>query len=127
MKSEIMENKTVKEFTLPYPPSLNRAYRAVSGRVILSAIARDYIDVIAVSTYAQGARSVNPIMGRIAVCMQIFPPDRRRRDIANCEKLLCDSLTKARVWDDDSQIDRLTLIRMPNVKDGKIIVQVQQL
>jgi hypothetical protein len=42
-----MENKKVKEFTLPYPPSLNRAYRAVSGRVILSAIARAYIDIIA--------------------------------------------------------------------------------
>ena len=37
----------------------------------------------------------------------LYPPDARRRDIDNYNKALCDALTHAGVWEDDSQAKRM--------------------
>jgi crossover junction endodeoxyribonuclease RusA len=43
--------------------------------------------------------------------MSVHAPDRRRRDLDNVLKSTLDSLTHAGVWDDDSQIDQLSVER----------------
>lgn len=51
------------------------------------------------------------LRGRLAVEILALPPDRRRRDLDNALKAALDALTHAGVWEDDSQIDELTIIR----------------
>jgi crossover junction endodeoxyribonuclease RusA len=53
------------------------------------------------------------------------PPDKRRRDLDNILKCLLDSLTHAGVWDDDSQVDELAVIRGEIVPGGKVKVVVE--
>ena len=48
---------------------------------------------------------------RLSVLINAYPPDRRKRDLDNILKSLLDALQHARVYPDDSQIDRLTIIR----------------
>ncbi len=48
---------------------------------------------------------------RLFVSVAIFPPDRRRRDVDNPLKAGLDSLTHAKVFHDDCQIDHLEVIR----------------
>ena len=43
--------------------------------------------------------------------MLVFPPDRRRRDIDNLPKAVLDSLEFAGVFENDSQVDRLLVLR----------------
>jgi crossover junction endodeoxyribonuclease RusA len=50
-----------------------------------------------------------PLLGHLVVTLTAFPPDKRRRDLDNLPKVVLDSLTKAGVWKDDSQIQRLTI------------------
>ncbi len=47
--------------------------------------------------------------GRVAVKLELYPPDNRRRDIDNTLKCLFDSFTHAGVWEDDSQVKSLTV------------------
>lgn len=111
--------------TLPWPPSLNRVYRAVNGRLILSAEARAY--------QARASRALPvgkvppPLDGRLAVWMTLHPPvklGKRKWDIANREKLMIDCLTHQRVWLDDSQIDCLVILRGEPFGAGKVEVQI---
>jgi Holliday junction resolvase RusA-like endonuclease len=54
-------------------------------------------------------------------------PDRRVRDLDNCLKVALDSLTKAGVWADDGQIDRLLIIRAGIQAPGKLIVRITKI
>ncbi len=70
---------------LPYPPSVNHYWRSYRGRVVLSAEGRAYredvCDLLATAP-AMGGNGPRkpPSGGRIALGMDAFPPDRRRRD-----------------------------------------------
>ena len=52
-----------------------------------------------------------PAGGRIALCMDAFPPDRRRRDLDNLPKAVQDSLAHAGVYEDDSHYAELRIMR----------------
>lgn len=92
---------------LPFPPSVNRLYRNVNGRTIISADGRKYCADVAACLPPGGA----PLTQRLAVSIQAHAPDGRRRDLDNLQKALLDALTKASVWADDSQIDCLFITR----------------
>lgn len=112
---------------LPFPPSLNRIWRAVQGRVVLSAAAREWSSVAA-NALPRG-RVAAPFAGRLAVTLLFRPPSsygRRRWDIANREKLLCDLLTKLRVWVDDEQIDTLLILRGEPFEKGCVDILIQE-
>jgi crossover junction endodeoxyribonuclease RusA len=64
---------------------------------------------------------------RIAMVMDVYPPDRRRRDIDNLQKGPLDAMEHAGVYADDSQIDWLLTRRCEVVPDGQLIVQVSTL
>ena len=109
--------------TLPWPPSLNRYYRNVAGVTKISAEGRAYraavVDLVAES------RTAPPMAGDVAVEIEAYMPDRRRRDLDNLLKGLLDALTHAGLWLDDSQIVDLRIRRASPVKGGQLVVSVQ--
>ena len=113
-------------FTLPWPPSVNRYWRHVGRRVLISREGRTFRRDVCALLGGRGPRKP-PSDGRIALCMDAFPPDRRRRDLDNLPKAVQDSLARAGVYEDDSQIDELHIRRRDKVKGGKIIVRIEDL
>jgi len=105
--------------TIPWPPSINRYYRAVKGRSILSQEAREYRAAV-----VELVNQAIPFTDRLKVVMHAFPPDRRKRDLDNLIKSVQDSLQHAGVYVDDSQIDHLSIHRCCVVKGGKMLVEV---
>lgn len=56
--------------------------------------------------------------------IEVFPPDKRKRDIANVEKAVNDALQAAQVFHDDEQIDDLRIVRRNPVKQGKVLITI---
>ena len=66
-------------------------------------------------------------MGRVKVKIEYAPPDAKVRDIDNIVKPCFDALSKAGLIQDDSQVDELTVKRLPVFKGGKLVIQVEKL
>lgn len=94
---------------IPFPPSTNRIWRAVGGRVLLSREGRAYRDAVA------RAWALARIQGHgrapLAVYIHAWLPDARRRDLDNLQKASLDALCRAGAFDDDSQIVDLRIRR----------------
>lgn len=116
------------DVTLPFPPSVNRLYRNIRGRTLISRQGREYrTQVCGLLARGHGGIRKPPAGGRIALCMDAFPPDRRARDLDNLQKGLLDSMQHAGVYQNDSQIDLLLARRGPVAHGGYVRVQVQSL
>ena len=89
---------------------------------MVSKEARLYKNLICKFLVSQGSPHVN---GRLGVHMKAFPPDKRRRDLDNLNKVVLDSLQKAGLYDDDSQIDYLSIERAEPYLDGKIDIWIR--
>lgn len=118
------------QFVLPFPPSVNRIWRCLGCRIVLSAAARAWIKA-AHNALPAGPVPV-PLKGRLRVRIDLYAPRElagRPWDIFNREKLLCDFLTKERVWLDDSQIDEGLIVRgLPDVDGaGQVIVNIREI
>lgn len=114
--------------TLPWPPSLNRIWRAVGGKILLSMIARKYKKAAAAALPV--GRVPPPLTGRLLVWMTLHPPLKlaeARWDIANREKLMIDCLTEQRVWLDDSQIDAMVILRGTPSGAGRVELTIHAL
>ena len=110
--------------TLPFPPSVNRIWRSIGGRTILSAIGRKYRQAVIQATQQQ--RSPQLGSARLEVLMEVFQPDLRKRDLDNLPKAVLDGLTHSHVYKDDSQIDCLAIIRRSvDRKDPRIVVTIR--
>lgn len=107
---------------LPWPPSTNRIWRRVGNRTVLSKAARQYHQQVMRSTAVPVAMT-----GRLAVALVANPPDNRRRDIDNLIKTVLDALRKVGAYEDDSQIDLLTIIRGSQCDGGNAAVMVDSL
>ena len=108
---------------LPYPPSINRYYRHVGYRTLISREGRAFRRNVCALLGGGGPRKP-PSGGRIALCMDASPPDRRIRDLDNLQKSVCDSLQHAGVYEDDSQVDLLLTQRRDVVPGGRLNVRV---
>ena len=109
---------------LPYPPSGNHYYRFYQGRPILSKEARSYRQVVLKTLRSAG---VKPLFGPLAVRIDAFPPDRRRRDIDNILKSLLDALEYGNAFMDDSQIVELHARKLKQRSGGKVLVKIQKM
>lgn len=114
-------------YKLPFPPSLNRIWRAHGSRILLSVAARAFY------RHAHNALVGLPVLairGRCTVVVQLHPPRKLQGkpwDVANREKCLMDAMTKQRVWLDDSQVDTITLTRadyLPAHPNGLAVVAI---
>jgi crossover junction endodeoxyribonuclease RusA len=117
---------------LPWPPSVNHYWRSVTmpgkkggpsvARHLISKAGRDY--KTAVAAVVAGADAGQRLSGRLAVRIELFPPDKRQRDIDNSIKATLDALVSAGVFEDDSQVDRLEVVRADVTKGGAAMVTV---
>jgi len=111
--------------TLPFPPSVNRYWRHVGPRVLLSREGRSYRErVCSLLAAARLSPDTSTFRGRLDMIVILHPPDRRRRDIDNSMKSLLDALAHAGVYEDDSQIDHLTIERGACVPGGSCAVEI---
>lgn len=105
---------------LPYPPSLNRLYRVVNGRPILSREARDYRARVQRQLAAEGYR---PTSSPVAPSIWLYRP-RRTGDADNALKALLDALNGL-LWVDDSQVCELHLYRLDDKEDPRVELLVE--
>lgn len=91
---------------MPFPPSVNRLWRNVRGRTLLSADGRKYrAAAVAATLMAKEAFGGADVEVSIAAWL----PDNRRRDADNLFKAPLDALVASGVLDDDSQIVALSI------------------
>jgi crossover junction endodeoxyribonuclease RusA len=111
--------------TLPWPPSTNAYWRHVGNRTLLSKAGRAYKVAVRAAVLEQ-IGATQPMAGPLALQAELYPPDRRRRDIDNhAGKGLLDALTDAGVWGDDSQIVELHALMQGPSKPGHVQVFIQ--
>ena len=112
------------DFELPWPPSVNRYYRHVGPRVLISREGRKY-RMMVVSRL--GGRYPKQ-KGRLRLTAEFYPPDARRRDLDNLLKCTQDSLQAAGLFEDDSQIKSLRLdMKEPMPPEGLVHVLIESL
>ncbi len=111
------------ELELPWPPSVNRYWRHVGARTLLSRAGRKYRQAVALRVVLAGRPRVE---GRLEVVIDAFPPDRRVRDLDNGLKAPLDALTHAGVYADDGQIDDLRIRRGAVRKGGVMAVTIRR-
>jgi crossover junction endodeoxyribonuclease RusA len=123
--------------TLPFPPSVNGYWRHVmlptkGGKqrpaTLISREGREFAKNVKALCLGQRLANLR-LEGDLAVCVALFPPDRRARDVDNYSKALLDALTKAEVWLDDSQLSRLLVERRdPDTAypRAEVTIQVRQ-
>ena len=100
------------KLTLLWPPSVNRYWRHVGAKVLISQEGREYVRAVRAAWTkwrVMACRSPDPISRPIRVSIVANQPDRRRRDLDNLLKAVLDALTKSGVWADDSLIHDLRI------------------
>lgn len=110
------------ELELPYPPSINHYWRRVGPRTLISREGRRFREqVVAILA----ALHIRPLVGDLAVHVEVFPPDRQRRDVDNVLKSLLDALEHGGAFHDDSQVVKLTIQKGEPVAGGKTLVRIR--
>jgi len=110
------------ELILPYPPSVNHYWRKWRNRMVISREGRAFRRHGRPLLGSGGQKP--PFTGNIALAMDAFPPDRRRRDLDNLLKSTQDSLAHAGVYEDDSLINLLVVRRCESIPGGRLVVQI---
>ncbi len=115
------------EVILPFPPSVNHywAHRQGKGRVIAYVAAKGRKFRHDAIQCAVKQKAIYKLKDRLKVTIELYPPDRRRRDLDNFNKGVLDALTHAEVWEDDSLIDELIIKRGEIVKGGETVVKIE--
>lgn len=102
---------------LPYPPSINHYYRRVGARTIISKEGREYRAKICI----QLGQPV-PLAGPLGMRIDVYPPDRRRRDVDNIQKPVLDALQHTGIYGDDSQVKDLRTVMHKKQKPGYLLI-----
>ena len=110
---------------LPYPPSVNTYYRRGRFATYLSQAGRKYKEDVAEALIEQSAPKLGD--AKLKISMILRPRDKRKIDIDNRIKAVLDSLQDAGLFDDDYQIDELSIIRGEPIKDGRLVVIIEQI
>ena len=109
---------------LPFPPSTNHSHTFGGGKRFLdkrTKLFREKVQEVVID------QKVEKLQGRLSMFIALFPPDKRKRDIGNYEKQTTDALMHAGVFDDDEQIDLITIVREEIVKGGQCVVVLQEI
>lgn len=119
---------------LPFPPSVGVYWRALVRpkakfpSFILSKRGREYKKLISQILNEQKVPKAFLSGAKLKVHLDLYPPDKRRRDIDNYTKSLFDCLTEAGIWADDSQIKDLTIqMKEPMPKPGKVKITINRI
>ena len=109
---------------LPWPPSVNHYYAVVRGRKVLSKKGREYKTESAVECLRQ--KAPRSLTQRLEVCIDAYPPDKRKRDLDNIVKPIFDALQDYGMFD-DSQIDDFRVRRREIAKPGYVRVYISEI
>ena len=90
------------------PQPKQRARRGAHGRWYTPEATKRYERAVGWAARAAGIRE--PLAGPVRLQVVLWMPDRRRRDVDNCAKSICDGLNGI-AWADDSQVSELTVVR----------------
>jgi Holliday junction resolvase RusA-like endonuclease len=93
----------------------------VGRRVLISREGRAFRTRVCSTLAAMGVR---PMAGRLALEIEVYPPDNRRRDIDNVQKALLDALQHGGAYHDDSQVVRLEIEKCQPVEGGRTLVRI---
>ena len=118
------ENGISLAIELPWPPSANRYWRRKGHIIHVSTEAKNYKNQVA---WILLPHKIKIISDRIYLNIEAYPPDKRMRDLDNLIKITLDSLQYARLFENDEQIDKISIERKEVVKSGKIIVSLQNI
>ena len=111
---------------LPFPPSGNHYWGTCGKKRFILPRARIYRETVAYEVYMQKGK-INAV-GPVKIIARFFPPDNRRRDIAdNFWKQVGDTLKHAGVYKDDSQIVEITKTLHPAEKPGRLEIELEEL
>lgn len=123
--------RSATQLTLPWPPSVNGYFIPIRmgtfTKMALSPRGRAYHGEVASAIAQQLGRALVPYRTPVRVDVELRAPDRRSRDLDNSLKALLDSLTKAGVWIDDSQIDEMIVRRGRVIHKGAALVLIAPL
>jgi len=116
---------------IAWPPSVNHVWRKTpAGRIYLTREARifraDVMSRVAVAR-CHGVLPRTALAGNLAVAMELYPPDRRRRDVDNYSKAVLDALTHAHLWRDDSQVKRQAVEVCEPRAGGQVVLTISAL
>lgn len=109
--------------TIPFPPSVNTYWGFRGSRRFLTARATAFKTQVNTEFSRSGHEGF--ANQRLKVTIELYPPDRRIRDIDNVVKSTLDALCQSGVFVDDGQIDVLHVERKEVIKWGaaKIILE----
>jgi Holliday junction resolvase RusA-like endonuclease len=85
-----------------------RARRGAGGRWYTPHLTKAYEEAVGIAARAAGVSA--PYDGAVSLHIVLWLPDRRRRDLDNCAKSICDALNGI-AYEDDSQIVELIVRR----------------
>jgi len=109
---------------LPYPPSVNHYYRHVGYRTLISREGRAYRERVSEILVTLGVR---PLVGPVRMRIEVYPPDKRRRDLDNLLKSLWDALQHGGAYHDDSQVVKFEVEKREVVPGGKVVVGIEEI
>ena len=104
------ESTETVRITTPFPPTLNHNVARNGKRYFRDKNYDAFIELVGYEW-----RRVQPrkwdVNRRFAISIQLFYDSKRRYDVDNRVKPILDALTKAGVWQDDSQVDDVRVTR----------------
>lgn len=109
---------------LPWPPSVNRYWRSVNDRVLISRDGRAYRKAVE-AWRLEWLPHLEPLSGPLSMTITVHPPDKRRRDLDNMLKALLDAMQHAGFYSDDYQIADLRIVRGEQTPGGAIAVRIE--
>ena len=108
---------------VPFPPSVNHYLLKHRFGVTKTSKTKAYNQLILFDIKLQKANLNLDIP--LFVTYNFWMPDKRKRDIANYEKVLTDSLVVAGVMTDDNIIHKWQMEKMGIIKNGKVEVIIK--
>ena len=113
---------------LTYPPSVNDYYtKWCQGKSVRVAVGSPGSAFRAEVLRFKLINKIQTITDRVSMEVELWAPDRRKRDIDNPLKCLFDALTYAKVWDDDEIVDCLLMHKRGVEAPGKTIITLRTL
>lgn len=113
---------------LTYPPSVNDYYtKWCQGRAVRVAVDKPGMAFRAEVLRYKLINKINTFTGRVSMEVELWAPDRRKRDIDNPLKCLFDAMTYAKIWEDDEIVDCLLMHKRGVESPGKCVITLREL
>ena len=110
------------ELELPYPPTVNHYWQRNGRQTFVSSEGKRFRSLVKCIWLASGAPRVE---GKVLMSVMVLHPDKRRRDLDNLLKAICDALEHSGAYEDDVQLWGINIVRMGYETGGRISVKLE--